>query len=131
MRRKYRISGLTSQTTRELSYVLLSLALHTVYALADSWAIDFLFVFWRRFPVDDRDTVKTVVQYFLETYGFNIQHTTLPCLQVGNQQRPNYLPMEVTILNNLACICFKHCIFTCTCVSWMLYPTSASCHEFN
>uniref|UniRef100_A0A453CM29 PAZ domain-containing protein n=1 Tax=Aegilops tauschii subsp. strangulata TaxID=200361 RepID=A0A453CM29_AEGTS len=65
MRRKYRISGLTSQATRELS-----------------------------FPVDDRGTVKTVVQYFLETYGFNIQHTTLPCLQVGNQQRPNYLPME-------------------------------------
>ncbi|KAF8651872.1 hypothetical protein HU200_063119 [Digitaria exilis] len=66
MRRKYRISGLTSQATRELS-----------------------------FPVDDRGTVKTVVQYFMETYGFSIQHTTLPCLQVGNQQRPNYLPMEV------------------------------------
>ncbi|TVU14872.1 hypothetical protein EJB05_38368, partial [Eragrostis curvula] len=66
MRRKYRISGLTSQATRELS-----------------------------FPIDDRGTVKTVVQYFLETYGFSIQHTTLPCLQVGNQQRPNYLPMEV------------------------------------
>jgi hypothetical protein len=54
-----------------------------------------------RFPVDDRGTVKTVVQYFMETYGFSIQHTTLPCLQVGNQQRPNYLPMEVSIFNNL------------------------------
>jgi eukaryotic translation initiation factor 2C len=39
--------------------------------------------------------VKSVVQYFQETYGFAIQHTYLPCLQVGNQQRPNYLPMEV------------------------------------
>ncbi|XP_008812792.1 protein argonaute 1B-like [Phoenix dactylifera] len=66
MRRKYRISGLTSQATRELT-----------------------------FPVDDRGTVKSVVQYFQETYGFTIQHTNLPCLQVGNQQRPNYLPMEV------------------------------------
>ncbi|KAJ4746619.1 Argonaute family protein [Rhynchospora pubera] len=66
MRRKYRISGLTSQATRELT-----------------------------FPVDERGTMKSVVQYFHETYGFNIQHTTLPCLQVGNQQRPNYLPMEV------------------------------------
>jgi eukaryotic translation initiation factor 2C len=66
MRRKYRISGLTSQATRELS-----------------------------FPIDNHGTVKTVVQYFQETYGFNIKHTTLPCLQVGNQQRPNYLPMEV------------------------------------
>ncbi|XP_010270731.1 PREDICTED: protein argonaute 1-like isoform X2 [Nelumbo nucifera] len=66
MRRKYRISGLTSQATRELT-----------------------------FPVDDRGTMKSVVQYFQETYGFVIQHTNWPCLQVGNQQRPNYLPMEV------------------------------------
>ncbi|KAH7653568.1 eukaryotic translation initiation factor 2C protein [Dioscorea alata] len=66
MRRKYRISGLTSQATRELT-----------------------------FPVDERGTMKSVVQYFQETYGFSIQHATLPCLQVGNQQRPNYLPMEV------------------------------------
>ncbi|TYH41474.1 hypothetical protein ES332_D12G319500v1 [Gossypium tomentosum] len=66
MRRKYRISGLTSQATRELT-----------------------------FPVDDRGTMKSVVEYFHETYGFIIQHTQWPCLQVGNQQRPNYLPMEV------------------------------------
>ncbi|KAL5748700.1 hypothetical protein ACOSQ2_025997 [Xanthoceras sorbifolium] len=66
MRRKYRISGLTSQTTGELT-----------------------------FPVDDSGTLKSVVEYFYETYGFIIQHTQWPCLQVGNQQRPNYLPMEV------------------------------------
>lgn len=66
MRRKYRISGLTSQATRELT-----------------------------FPVDERGTLKSVVEYFYETYGFVIQHTQWPCLQVGNQQRPNYLPMEV------------------------------------
>ncbi|PUZ78411.1 hypothetical protein GQ55_1G450400 [Panicum hallii var. hallii] len=66
MRRKYRISGLTTQATRELT-----------------------------FPVDEGGAMKSVVQYFQETYGFAIQHTYLPCLQVGNQQRPNYLPMEV------------------------------------
>ncbi|KZV25671.1 protein argonaute 1 [Dorcoceras hygrometricum] len=66
MRRKYRISGLTSQATRELT-----------------------------FPVDESGTLKSVVQYFQETYGFVIQHTQWPCLQVGNSQRPNYLPMEV------------------------------------
>uniref|UniRef100_A0A5B7B9T0 Argonaute 1 n=1 Tax=Davidia involucrata TaxID=16924 RepID=A0A5B7B9T0_DAVIN len=66
MRRKYRISGLTSQATRELT-----------------------------FPVDQRGTMKSVVEYFQETYGFVIQHTQWPCLQVGNPQRPNYLPMEV------------------------------------
>lgn len=48
-----------------------------------------------RFPVDERGTMKSVVEYFKETYGFVIQHTQCPCLQVGNPQRPNYLPMEV------------------------------------
>ncbi|KAF9624717.1 hypothetical protein IFM89_013255 [Coptis chinensis] len=66
MRRKYRIFGLTSQATRELT-----------------------------FPVDERGTIKSVVQYFQETYGFVIQNTHWPCLQVGSQQRPNFLPMEV------------------------------------
>ncbi|KAK6794880.1 hypothetical protein RDI58_008333 [Solanum bulbocastanum] len=66
MRRKYRIANLTSQATRELT-----------------------------FPVDDKGTLKSVIEYFRETYGFVIQHTQWPCLQVGNQQRPNYLPMEV------------------------------------
>uniref|UniRef100_A0A1J3GSR5 Protein argonaute 1 n=1 Tax=Noccaea caerulescens TaxID=107243 RepID=A0A1J3GSR5_NOCCA len=66
MRRKYRISGLTAVATRELT-----------------------------FPVDERNTQKSVVEYFYETYGFRIQHTQLPCLQVGNSNRPNYLPMEV------------------------------------
>ncbi|MCO5572743.1 hypothetical protein L7F22_026502 [Adiantum nelumboides] len=66
MRRKYRISGLTSQPTQELT-----------------------------FPVDDKGTMKSVLEYFQETYGYSIQYPGLPCLQVGNQQRPNYLPMEV------------------------------------
>lgn len=54
-----------------------------------------LFVYCYSFPVDERGTMKSVVEYFYETYGFAIQHTQWPCLQVGNQQRPNYLPMEV------------------------------------
>jgi eukaryotic translation initiation factor 2C len=66
MRRKYHIYGLTSQPTWDLT-----------------------------FPVDERGTMKSVVEYFQETYGFTIQQTSLPCLQVGNQQRPNYFPMEV------------------------------------
>ncbi|PSR92765.1 Protein argonaute like [Actinidia chinensis var. chinensis] len=65
VRRKYRVSGLTSQPTRELA-----------------------------FPVDDNSTMKSVVEYFKEMYGFTIQHTHLPCLQVGNQKKANYLPME-------------------------------------
>ncbi|KAI3503439.1 hypothetical protein L1887_31880 [Cichorium endivia] len=48
-----------------------------------------------RFPVDDGGTMKSVVKYFRETYGFSIQHMQWPCLQVGNTNRPNYLPMEI------------------------------------
>ncbi|KAJ0977823.1 hypothetical protein J5N97_013297 [Dioscorea zingiberensis] len=65
VRRKYRISGLTSQPTRELI-----------------------------FPVDDQMNMKSVVEYFKEMYGFTIQHSHLPCLQVGNQKKANYLPLE-------------------------------------
>jgi eukaryotic translation initiation factor 2C len=39
--------------------------------------------------------MKFVTEYFKKTYGCVICHPFLPCLQVGNQQRPNYLPMEV------------------------------------
>ncbi|KAK5834483.1 hypothetical protein PVK06_018362 [Gossypium arboreum] len=66
IRRKYRISGLTSQATGQLT-----------------------------FPVDEGGTEKSVVDYFSETYGITIQRTQWPCLQVGSQQRPIYLPMEV------------------------------------
>ena len=41
--------------------------------------------------------MKSVVEYFKEMYGFTIQHPHLPCLQVGNQKKANYLPMEVSI----------------------------------
>ena len=65
VRRKYRISGLTSQPTRELI-----------------------------FPVDEQMNMKSVVEYFQEMYGFTIRYSHLPCLQVGNQRKVNYLPME-------------------------------------
>ncbi|KAI3981946.1 hypothetical protein MKX01_018852 [Papaver californicum] len=65
VRRKYRVSGLTSQTTRELM-----------------------------FPVDEQMNMKSVVEYFQEMYGYTIQHPHLPCLQVGNEKKANYLPME-------------------------------------
>ncbi|KAG6523468.1 hypothetical protein ZIOFF_013326 [Zingiber officinale] len=99
MRRKYRISGLTSQATRELT-----------------------------FPVDERGTVKSVVQYFQETYGFTIQHTSWPCLQVGNQQRPNYLPMEVSICHKSA-TCDRHakCLLVFLSVAFDINLLSWSC----
>ncbi|KAJ4845702.1 Protein argonaute PNH1 [Turnera subulata] len=65
VRRKYRISGLTTQPTGELI-----------------------------FPLDEQMNMKSVVEYFQEMYGYTIQYTHLPCLQVGNQKKVNYLPME-------------------------------------
>ncbi|KAK4257346.1 hypothetical protein QN277_006944 [Acacia crassicarpa] len=65
VRRKYRISGLTSQPTRELI-----------------------------FPLDEQMNMKSVVDYFREMYGYTIKYSHLPCLQVGNEKKVNYLPME-------------------------------------
>jgi eukaryotic translation initiation factor 2C len=39
---------------------------------------------------------KTVTDYFREAYQLDIQYDFLPCLQVGSDDKPNYLPMEVT-----------------------------------
>lgn len=61
MRRKYRVTGLTSQPTMELI-----------------------------FPVDEEKNMKSVVEYFHDVYGFSIQHPHLPCLQVGSQTKVNY-----------------------------------------
>lgn len=63
-----------------------------------------------RFPVDDNLTMKSVVEYFQEMYGFTIKNTHLPCLQVGNQKKANYLPMEVRILFDMR-YSFKHVSF--------------------
>lgn len=109
MRRKYRISGLTLQATRELTYetlphnfsvVFLLYLVLIFFAYCHQQLLIFhtvLKILKNSFPVDERGTTKSVVQYFQDTYGFTIQHTNLPCLQVGNTQRPNYLPMEVCI----------------------------------
>ncbi|PWA95459.1 argonaute 1 [Artemisia annua] len=78
MRWKYRISGLTSQATRELN-------------INNNYCFPFNIIF----PVDEGGTMKSVVEYFRETYGFAIQRVQWPCLQVGNTKRPNYLPMEI------------------------------------
>ena len=55
------------------------------------------FLLFDSFPIDDQMNMKSVVEYFKEMYGFTIQHPHLPCLQVGNQKKANYLPMEVSM----------------------------------
>ena len=50
--------------------------------------------------------MKSVVEYFRETYGFAIQHVQWPCLQVGNTQRPNYKLPDLTL--GLSLLTSKH-----------------------
>ncbi len=111
MRRKYRVSGLTNQATNELVYAASSLpcACNVIAQFAIRWTLEsiklilavvervskFMLSCLCRFPVDEKGTMKSVTDYFRETYGYIIRHPFLPCLQVGNQNRPNYLPMEV------------------------------------
>ncbi|KAM3261225.1 hypothetical protein ACQJBY_052095 [Aegilops geniculata] len=47
-----------------------------------------------KFPVDERGTRMSVVQYFMQRYKYNLQYTSWPCLQSGSDVRPVYLPME-------------------------------------
>jgi len=59
-------------------------------------AAEYVCFLCERFPVDDKGTMKSVVEYFNDTYGYTISNNALPCLQVRNQKRLNYLPMEVS-----------------------------------
>ncbi|VAH72133.1 unnamed protein product [Triticum turgidum subsp. durum] len=68
VRRKYRINGLTKQSSRDL-----------------------------RFKLSTGET-KTVRDYFRETCKLQLSYDFLPRLQVGTEQKPNYLPMEVCAL---------------------------------
>lgn len=52
-----------------------------------------------RFPLqlESGQTVEcTVAKYFLERYQMRLQFPHLPCLQVGQEQKHTYLPLEVT-----------------------------------
>lgn len=51
-----------------------------------------------RFPLqlENGQTVeRTVAQYFKEKYNLQLKYPHLPCLQVGQEQKHTYLPLEV------------------------------------
>jgi eukaryotic translation initiation factor 2C len=57
-----------------------------------------LFLF--RFPLqlESGQTVEcTVAKYFYEKHHMKLQYPHLPCLQVGQEQKHTYLPLEVNI----------------------------------
>lgn len=51
-----------------------------------------------RFPLqlENGQTVEcTVAKYFLDKYKMKLRHPYLPCLQVGQEHKHTYLPLEV------------------------------------
>lgn len=65
-----------------------------------SVAIKFLtYLYLCSFPLqlENGQTVeRTVAQYFREKYNLQLKYPHLPCLQVGQEQKHTYLPLEVS-----------------------------------
>lgn len=66
--------------------------------------------------------MKSVVEYFQEIYGYTIQYTHLPCLQVGNQKKVNYLPMEVSAANYPSSYLLLHLNLDCRKFTCQFFP---------
>lgn len=57
-----------------------------------------IITFYCRFPLqlDNGQTVEcTVAKYFLDKYKMKLRYPHLPCLQVGQEHKHTYLPLEV------------------------------------
>jgi len=48
----------------------------------------------------------TVYDYFKQTYTEPISSAYFPCLDVGKPDRPNYLPLEVSISSSVSFVNF-------------------------
>ena len=62
------------------------------------------FIYSHRFPLQQENgqTIEcTVAQYFKDKYKLILRYPHLPCLQVGQEQKHTYLPLEVNI--NVLC----------------------------
>lgn len=61
-----------------------------------------------RFPLqlENGQTIEcTVAKYFLDKYRISLKYPHLPCLQVGQEQKHTYLPLEVCeIVSGQRCI---------------------------
>jgi eukaryotic translation initiation factor 2C len=96
-RRKYRITGVTSQPTRELLYVIVIFSVNFTYLSFE----EMIFAFPpNRFPLDEKMNMQSIVDYFQEMYRYTIMRRHLPCIQVGSEKKTNYLPMEVCFCLN-------------------------------
>ncbi|CAG5124840.1 unnamed protein product [Candidula unifasciata] len=72
MRRKYRVINVTRRPAQTQSFPL---------------------------QMQNGQTVEcTVARYFMERYKMKLKHPYLPCLQVGQEQKHTFLPLEVCII---------------------------------
>lgn len=104
-----------SLTVLLLKYVIHSPAtikvlLHKIYkcGLCEIWK-DLLCVLPSRFPLQQENgqTIEcTVAQYFKDKYKLILRYPHLPCLQVGQEQKHTYLPLEVSTTNLLYLLAF-------------------------
>lgn len=92
-----------------------------------------LSLFWcalpSRFPLQQENgqTIEcTVAQYFKDKYKLILRYPHLPCLQVGQEQKHTYLPLEVSTTNLLYLLAFWK-------VTWLLphYWFSSKPDSFN
>ncbi len=62
-----------------------------------------------RFPLQQENgqTIEcTVAQYFKEKYKLILRYPHLPCLQVGQEQKHTYLPLEVSVFSLVSSFAF-------------------------
>ena len=74
------------------SWISLKIHLNFIYF----W---FAHLFDLRFPLQQENgqTIEcTVAQYFKDKYKLILRYPHLPCLQVGQEQKHTYLPLEVS-----------------------------------
>ena len=78
-----------------------------LHKMLECWLLETLTSF--RFPLQQENgqTIEcTVAQYFKDKYKLILRYPHLPCLQVGQEQKHTYLPLEVSIVNLLNLIAF-------------------------
>lgn len=73
MKRKYRVCNVTRRPAQMQSFPL---------------------------QLENGQTVEcTVAKYFLDKYKMKLRYPNLPCLQVGQEHKHTYLPLEVRVIH--------------------------------
>lgn len=85
-----------------------------------SCVLDPDFPFFHRFPLqleNGQAMECTVAQYFKQKYNLQLKYPHLPCLQVGQEQKHTYLPLEVRhrltfIVVRVKCVSYQAVTFS-------------------